>query len=91
MSANSPIGAADFAALVETVRAAITEAVGTGVPQLLDQVDAMKYVGLKRSGWFRAKSAGLLPKAVYLEGSGERWKKKDLDAWIERMRPPRRK
>jgi len=90
MPTDSPIGAADFAAIVETLKAAIAEAVGTPVPQLLDQTAAMGYAGLKRSGWFRLKSAGLLPKPVHLEGSGERWKKKDLDAWIERMRPRRK-
>ena len=91
MPTDSRIGSADFAALVETVKAAITEAVGTPVPQLLDQVAAMNYVGLKRSGWFRLKSAGLLPKPVYLEGSGERFRRADLDRWIAAMKPHRRK
>jgi len=75
--------------MIETLKAAIAEAVGP-VPQLLDQTAAMGYAGIRRSGWFRLKSAGLLPKPVYLEGSGERWKKKDLDAWVERMRPRRK-
>lgn len=79
------------AALAAEVKAAVAEAVGTPLPLLLGQPAAMAYVGLSRSSWFRAKSAGQLPRPVYVEGSGERWRRKDLDAWVERLKPHRRR
>ncbi len=89
MGTNAPIGAADFAALVAKLDL-ILETVAKPVPQLLDQPSAMNYCGLKRSGWFRVKSAGLLPKPLTIEGSGERWRRADLDRWIAAMRPRRK-
>jgi predicted DNA-binding transcriptional regulator AlpA len=59
-------------------------------PALLNQVDALAYVGLPRSSWYRAKSAGSLPAPVFIEGVGSRWRKRDLDTWIERLKPRRR-
>jgi predicted DNA-binding transcriptional regulator AlpA len=84
------IGRADFTALVEAITAAVAERLDTPLPQLLDQTSARKYLGLSRSGWFRAKSADLLPKPLFIEGSGERWRRKDLDGWLERQRPRRK-
>ncbi|VTR94739.1 unnamed protein product [Gemmata massiliana] len=34
---------------------------------------------------------GSLPKAVHVEGSGDRWRRADLDKWIERLKPARKK
>lgn len=78
---------ADLAALV---KGAIAEAIGAPVPLLLDQPAAIAYTGLSRSGWFRLKSADLLPRPVHVEGSGDRWRRKDLDAWAERQKPRRK-
>ena len=77
------LGREDFARLV----AAIAEMVS--VPLLLDGVQARKYLGLSKSGWHRAKSAGLLPDAVHVEGSGDRFRRADLDALVERLKPRR--
>ena len=85
---SSPIGAADFENFVKRIVDAVAEQVQ--VPALLDAVAARRYCGLSKSGWHRAKSAGLLPKSVYVEGSGDRWRKRDLDHWIERMRSRRK-
>ncbi len=90
-TASVPSGATDFKLLVEAVVRAVVAQIAAPVPQLLDQVQARRYCGLSKSGWFRAKSADLLPKSVFIEGSGERWKRRDLDAWIERQKPTRRK
>ena len=92
-SADRPavLGREDFALLVDAIKAAVAEAIGATVPQLLDQTAAMRYVGLSKSGWFRAKSAGLLPNPVYIDGSGEKWKRRDLDAWVERLKTRRQK
>jgi predicted DNA-binding transcriptional regulator AlpA len=84
-----PLGRGDFERLVKELKSALVEAVS--VPLLLDGTAARKYVGLSKSGWHRAKSAGKLPTSVYVEGSGERWRKKDLDVWIEQQRPRRGK
>jgi len=43
-------------ALVVAVLAAIREHVGP-LPQLFDQADAMQYVGLPRSTWFRLRTS----------------------------------
>jgi predicted DNA-binding transcriptional regulator AlpA len=86
-----PIGESDFAALVAAVKEAVSEALGQPSPQTLTQPDAMKYVGLSRSSWFRAKAAGELPGPILIEGSGERWRKKDLDTWLERLKPRNRR
>jgi hypothetical protein len=85
---HAPPGGADFAALVDAIRAAIAEA--TAVPQLLDGVQARQYLGLSKSAWFRAKSAGLLPQAVFVEGAGDKYRRSDLDKFIERLKPRRK-
>lgn len=61
----------------------------TRLPALLDQQAAMAFVGLSRSGWFRARSAGSLPKPVFIEGNGDRWRRKDLEEWVDRQKPRR--
>ncbi len=86
---TAPIGRDDFDALVAKLDL-ILETVAKPTAQLLDQPAAMGYCGLKRSGWFRLKSAGLLPKPLTLEGSGERWRRADLDRWIAAMKPRRK-
>jgi predicted DNA-binding transcriptional regulator AlpA len=59
------------------------------VPALLDGVRAARYVGLSKTGWYRAKSVVGFPKPVRVEGSGLRWRRVDLDAWVSGMRPAR--
>lgn len=87
-----PAGREPFAELLAAVRAAIAEELAAAsVPQLLDGVQARKYVGLSRSGWFRALSAGRLPKPVFVEGSGERFRRVDLDKFVERLKPRRKR
>lgn len=77
-------------ALVLAVLAAIREHVGP-LPQLFDQADAMRYVGLPRSTWFRLRSADELPAPVNVPGSGPRWRRADLDTWLKKLKPARRK
>jgi predicted DNA-binding transcriptional regulator AlpA len=75
--------------LLAAVRAAVAEAVRP-TPALLDQPAAIVFTGLSRSGWFRLKATGKLPAPVHVEGSGERWRTKDLEDWIARMKPRRK-
>ncbi len=89
MPSTQLTGSADFAELLEAVKAAIAEA--SVAPALFDAAAARKYCGLSRSGFFRALSAGAFPKPVHIEGSGDRWRKVDLDRWIERLKPARKK
>lgn len=77
-------------ALVAAVVAAIREHLGP-LPQLFDQADAMRYVGLPRSTWFRLRSADELPAPVSVPGSGPRWRRADLDTWLKKLKPARRK
>jgi predicted DNA-binding transcriptional regulator AlpA len=59
------------------------------VPLLLNGVKAARYLGLSRSGWFRAKAVVGFPKPVRVLGNGDRWRKADLDEWVAKMRPSR--
>jgi hypothetical protein len=83
-----PLGADDFTKLLDAVKAAVAEALET-IPALLDGAQARRYVGLSKSGWHRARSAGLLPKPVLVEGSGDRYRRADLDKFVERLKPRR--
>jgi predicted DNA-binding transcriptional regulator AlpA len=85
-----PLGREDFLALVDAVADAVVAKLGTvTTPQSMSQPAAWKYIGVSRSAWFRLKSAGLLPKPIALAGAGDRWRRKDLDAWLDRMKPRR--
>lgn len=86
---DAPAGDIDFAELLDAVRAAVVEA--AAMPRLLDGKAAMRYVGLSKSAWFRAKSAGLIPAPVYVEGSGDRYRRSDLDKFVERLKPRRKR
>ncbi len=77
-------------ALIAAVVAALREHVGP-LPQLFDQPDAMRYVGLARSTWFRLRSADELPPPVAIPGTGPRWRRADLDKWLAKLKPARRR
>ncbi|MBA4191834.1 MAG: hypothetical protein C0467_27965 [Planctomycetaceae bacterium] len=85
-----PSNQASISDFAEAIASAVAERIGKPTPQLLDQSAARVFLGLSRSGWFRAKSADLLPRAVHIEGSGDRWRRKDLDNWIDRQKPTRK-
>lgn len=85
---NGPLGRPDFTAILAAVKEAVASV--SAVPQLLDGVQARRYVGLSKSAWFRAKSAGLLPRAVFVEGAGDRYRRADLDKFVERLKPRRK-
>jgi predicted DNA-binding transcriptional regulator AlpA len=75
--------------LLAAIKSAVAETIAT--PHLLDGAQARRYVGLSRSGWFRAASAGVLPKPVFIAGSGDRYRRADLDRFVERLRTRRKK
>jgi predicted DNA-binding transcriptional regulator AlpA len=58
---------------------------------LLSQGEAWRYLGLARSSWYRLRAAGKLPSPVSVYGTGPRWRRADLDAWVARLKPARRK
>ncbi|MCE9560428.1 MAG: hypothetical protein K8U57_00075 [Planctomycetes bacterium] len=89
MPADAPDGV-DIAMLVDAVIAAIAQRLDRPQPQTFAQPDAWQYLGLSRSAWFRAKSADLLPRPIHIEGTGDRWRRKDLDQWLERQKPRRK-
>lgn len=94
MSSNAPalpVGRADFLALVEAVAQAVADRLAAPLPQTFDQPGAIAYVGVSRSAWFRLKSAGKVPAPIHIDGTGERWRRKDLDQWIERLKARRKK
>lgn len=88
---TTALGAIEAEQITAIIKAAVAEAVASGTPALLDQVQARTYCGMSKSGWHRARSAGLVPRPVHIEGSGLRWKRSDLDDWISKMKPARRR
>jgi predicted DNA-binding transcriptional regulator AlpA len=60
------------------------------VPLLFDQQGAWRYCGLSRTGWYRLRSMGKLPAPILIPGVGQRWRRLDLEQWVERLRPSRR-
>ena len=60
-------------------------------PLLLNQGEAMAYLGLPRSSWFRLRAAGKLPDPVDVPGGALYWRTADLDRWTSRLKPSRRR
>ena len=60
------------------------------VPLLLTQEQAWRYVGLRRSAWYELRSAGELPDGIEIPGAGLRWRRSDLERWVEKLKPGRR-
>jgi predicted DNA-binding transcriptional regulator AlpA len=61
------------------------------VPLLLDQPAAIEFLGLSRSGWFRLKAAGRLPRPVSVPGAGvgQHWRRRDLERFVEGLKAAR--
>ena len=55
-------------------------------PELLDSGEAREYVGLRKTAWHALRSAGRLPKPVDVQGAGLRWRKRDLDEWLRKLK-----
>lgn len=75
--------------LADRIVAALREA-ASPVPMLLDAEQAAAYAGVSRSGWYRLVAAGVIPQAIRIEGVGPRWRRSDIDRWVERLRPSRK-
>ena len=80
---------ADPKALLTELLAAVREAATMPPPQLLDADQTAAYCGLSRSGMYRLLAADDFPIPVRPEGSLPRWKRSDLDKWIDRLKPGR--
>lgn len=66
-----------------TGRAPRGTAVTLIVGELLTQPQAWAYCGLKRSTWFACKQRGMGPAETKLPTGGVRYRRRDLDRWIE--------
>ena len=86
----APLGQADFTALVEAVKTVVTDLLDRPEPQTFDQVGARAYLGISRTVWFRAKAKGDIPDPV-LVGGTPRWRRLDLQKYLERLRPFRKR
>jgi predicted DNA-binding transcriptional regulator AlpA len=82
-----PDATPDLDALADAIAARLSERLEP--PAMLDQVAAYRYAGLSRSAWFRLRSAGRTPAPVDAGDGVLRWRRADLDHWVERMRPNR--
>jgi predicted DNA-binding transcriptional regulator AlpA len=60
-------------------------------PLLLSQPAAQRYLGISRSAWYRLRAAGKLPAPVSVPGAGTgpMWRRRDLEKFVERLRPAR--
>jgi predicted DNA-binding transcriptional regulator AlpA len=47
--------------------------------------------GISRSAWYRLLAADQAPRPVALPGSRPRWRVVDIQRWVERLRPARRR
>lgn len=87
----NPLGAADFREFAETVAKAVAELLLVGTPQTLNGKEARTYLGMSKSAFSRARAADELPKPVRVPGAGLRYRRKDLELWVEKLKPARRK
>jgi len=69
--------------------AALRKQAAKPAPQMFAQDDAISYVGVSRTTWFRLRSTGDIPDPVNIEGSGQRWRKIDLDRYLDGLKPRR--
>lgn len=59
-----------------------------GPPLLLDAAQAATLAGVSRSHWWSLHSAALVPFPVKL-GRATRWRRHEIEAWIDAGCPPR--
>jgi predicted DNA-binding transcriptional regulator AlpA len=94
MEANSVpsgiIGSGDFRAFVDAVAKAVSEKLSAPVPQTFSQAQAIAFTGVSRTAWYRLKAMGKLPAPIRIAGSGGRWRRKDLERWLENLNTRRR-
>jgi hypothetical protein len=57
---------------------------------LVRQADAPAVVGVSRTRWFALKGAGLLPLPVAVPGGEVMYRRRDLQRWVDGLRPVRR-
>jgi predicted DNA-binding transcriptional regulator AlpA len=81
-----------IARIVEATLERLGRASGNGhaakpAGELLTQPESWRYCGLSRSVWFRLKAAGKLPSAVGSATRNPRWRRSDLQRWVEHLKP----
>jgi hypothetical protein len=89
-----PAGAElDPTALLDQLVAAIGARTppATAAALLLTQEEAWGFLGVSRSAWFRLRSADKLPAPVEIPGVGQRWRRRDLEGFVAKLRPSRRR
>jgi predicted DNA-binding transcriptional regulator AlpA len=69
--------------------ATLVAALRSPVALLLPAEDAAALLGQSRSGFYAGVAAQTLPAPVQTP-SGPRWRRKDLEAWVERQKARRR-
>lgn len=46
-----------------------------------------QYIGISRSAFYRLLAKGQVPPPVAVPGSERRWRRADLDEWIDQLKP----
>jgi predicted DNA-binding transcriptional regulator AlpA len=59
-------------------------------PLLLTQRQAAALLGVSRSAWFRLRAAGALPLPVRPTGGDLMWRRRDLEKYVDNLRPVKR-
>ncbi len=79
MPADTTIQSEMLATVSQSVREALDP------PLLLGHDDAARLLGVSRSAWYRLAGSVGFPAAVAVPGSAPRWRRADLERWVERL------
>ncbi|MEQ9379334.1 MAG: helix-turn-helix domain-containing protein [Pirellulales bacterium] len=63
--------------------------VANTVPMLLNASHAAQFCGVSQRTWRRWDASGAMPQAITVGFSSKRWRRFELEAWIEAGCPPR--
>ncbi|VTT97957.1 unnamed protein product [Gemmataceae bacterium] len=86
-TSTGKLGTADFAAIVDAVKAAVSETLS--LPVLLNQERAWKFLGVSRSAFFRLKGSRGFPGEVNVPGAGVHYRRVDLERWAAGLKGKR--
>jgi predicted DNA-binding transcriptional regulator AlpA len=87
--ADSPLTPTDVDALAARVAELLAERLAPRA--LVPQTGVPTFLGISRSAFFRLKATTGFPRAVHVEGAGVHYRRAELLAWAERLKPARRR
>jgi predicted DNA-binding transcriptional regulator AlpA len=61
------------------------------VPSLMGIAQTAAYVGLSKGTVYRLRSGDMFPGPVDVPGCEDQWRRADLDQWLDRLKPRKRR